>query len=124
MIKLKKEVYIYKVVATKNKDCCRSPYSSVDVMVIETNTVKSKCGSMLPYGADEVLEYICQPPIKAKQLITTSRVKNTSLVLCEVEVYAIGKSFKNINLIIIKQYVLIFIRVRLVIWFICAIFNR
>jgi hypothetical protein len=59
------------------------------LMVIETKTVKSKCGS---YGVDEVLEFICQSPIKAKQLIITSRAKNTSLVLFEVEVYAIGKS--------------------------------
>jgi hypothetical protein len=96
LIKFKKEVYIHKVVATKNKDCCTSPYSSVDVMAIDvTETVKSKCGSILPYGVDEVLEFICQPPIKAKQLIITSRAKNTTLVLCEVEVYAIGKSIKN-----------------------------
>jgi hypothetical protein len=60
-----------------------------------TEMVKSKCGSMLPYGVEEVLEFICQPPIKAKQLIITSRAKNTSLVLCEVEVYAIGESVKN-----------------------------
>jgi hypothetical protein len=68
----------------------------VDVYIAKDDTgmVKSKCGSMLPYGVDEVLEFICKPPIKAKQLIITSRAKNTSLVLCEVEVYAIGKSIK------------------------------
>jgi hypothetical protein len=70
-----------------------------------TETVKSKCGSMVPYGVDEVLEFICQPPIKAKQLIITSRAKNTSLVLCEVEVYAIGK-FIKITIIEKKQSLL------------------
>lgn len=89
---LKKEKFIYKVVVTKNKDCCTSPYSRVEVIATsERETLSSQCGSLLPYGVDEVMEFICKPPIKTKQLVITSKSRNTSLVVCEVEVYPVGK---------------------------------
>ena len=92
VIQLKQEMFVRKVVVTKNKDCCTKPYSILTVAATDgTNTTKV-CGSSLNYGVDEVMEFTCMPPILAKHVnISTSTERDVTLALCEIEVFSIGK---------------------------------
>ena len=57
----------------------------------DANTTTYRCGSTLPYGVDEVMEFHCKPPIRARYVKITSIGINTTLVVCEVDVFTIGK---------------------------------
>ena len=82
---------IRKVVITKNKDCCRKPYLTLKVTLTDTGNATTQCGSTLPYGVNEVIEFDCGLPIFASTVkISTTAEKKTTLALCEVEVLKIG----------------------------------
>lgn len=86
-IELIKEFFIYKVTVENPKNSSND--GPLTVSVVSRNKSSSVCTKKehSPY-----LEYQCIPPVKGDVLYVNGPSFNTTLVLCYVTVFALGKS--------------------------------
>ncbi|KAK3728203.1 hypothetical protein QZH41_015958, partial [Actinostola sp. cb2023] len=87
-VTFKELVFIYKVVITENKDCCKQQ-SPLKVTATDTKNQRTTCKSSSNQRDKRVSEYNCISWRRTEHLKVTRPEVDSTLQICEVEVFAI-----------------------------------
>ena len=106
-VQLKQPMYVNQVVLVLKKSCCDEKVN-LRVTLEDKNKKATGCSSVSSFVIDNRLDYNCAIVFPSIDVILTRIKKNSTLQICEVQVYELGNcknyisKLENINIPILK----------------------